>query len=292
MTPLDAMPTGVRPRLDGARRPGEPTGPGVGPGFDAVLERLESRDPAGPPEADPAPQEAAAQKPAPQDPTPRGEAPRPATLGALLAGTVPAAPLRTGAADIAALMERAAGRAATDPGAVPSPAGTIPSPAGTVPSPVGKAPSLATAPAVPPVAPGAIPSAGPGLTAAVASATAPSAVVPTGDQMPVAEPAEGLPTPVPPPAVRPQPDSAAPALPLRPDAAPRHGDRTHGPRISADGGGAAGPEDDATSEAGSPSASADTVPLAASFTAVVWPVRLEAAVPAPVPGQPGPAVRG
>ncbi|AWB19639.1 flagellar hook-length control protein FliK [Methylobacterium currus] len=114
MTPLDAMLTGPRLRLDGARTTGDPVRPDAGSGFDAVLGGLESRE--RPARAD---SPDAGTEPAPEpDEAPRAGAPRPAPLGALIAGALPGGPARPGDTDLADLMERAAGRppAQTGPG--------------------------------------------------------------------------------------------------------------------------------------------------------------------------------
>ena len=72
MTPLDAMLQGPRTRLDGARSAAEPARPDAAPGFDSVLEFLESRERPEPPVSPDAGTQAAADAaPAQAEPAPR-----------------------------------------------------------------------------------------------------------------------------------------------------------------------------------------------------------------------------
>ncbi|KMO10467.1 hypothetical protein QR79_31040, partial [Methylobacterium indicum] len=146
MTPLDAMLQGPRTRLDGGRTAGEPARPDAAPGFDAVLELLESRERPEPP----APPEGGTPTSSEPASAPAEPAPRAAGLGALLAGPA-ATPARPGAVDIAALMERAANRPAVPNPGPSAMAGVaiaaVPSAPAVPGAPIPATPTTAEAPA-------------------------------------------------------------------------------------------------------------------------------------------------
>ncbi len=265
MTPLDAMLTGPRPRLDGARNAGDPTPQNSGAGFDAVLGLLEKGErpaPATPPEA--------GTGPAAETASARADAsPRSATLGALLAGAVPAGSVRPGDAALAALMERAAGR--------------IPAP-----GPAANAPA--------------------GLGAAVPGAPATPAAPPPAARVTVAEPASPLAPPLAVPESLPTVPPTAPQLATLPSPASREASaagskREAAPHPALSGAVAEAPNPapspriaaavpDQDSAAPDPETAPDLAPAdAAPLAAVPWPTRTDAAIPLPAPIAP-PAAAG
>lgn len=268
MTPLDAMLTGPRPRLDGARNPGDQARPDAGSGFDAVLTQFESRErpePATPPDAGTEPA---------AGPAPRAATPGTATLDTLLAGALPRGGLRPGDADLAALMERAAGRAPAQAPAreVPAPIGAMPAastPGSGTPGPQGAAsgspgslpgPGSAAATAFVPTLAGAT-----RILAIQARADAAPATTASSAKAPPAETAAPLQEAVPPhlAGLRPVPVPEAPAA------------RAEVPAVAPDGEGAA-------SEPEAEPAPADDAP----FAAVPWPMRVDPALAFPLPAAP------